>query len=214
MCLNFNIKIGLLILLSTFVFGSCIGLMPVSKQLPVPEPKTQFKALTYNTVKPFRGVACKRAAIKGIRFIALTFINNSDTAIIINENHFDVFADLQNTQWLNKNKCYRKLNNTYGLPLLLYIAGHLTTYETEYKYDDYGNQIGKLRYNENNTYTSILYGTALLGIATIIYGNINLYRELNKNYLYGKTVLPGETLTGYIAIKAALGSEILMRVKQ
>ena len=197
------------------VFSSCIGLKPTiseANQLKIAEQSV----FNYEPVSVFneKSVFAKRVTNKNVQFIKITVRNNQTVPITITEDSFDVFTNLDEVKWYDRKKCYRKLNNSYTLPGMLFLAGLATTPVHKTDYDEFGIENGSSLSFENSPYTYGLYSLAFTSLAAAVYGNINLYRELNKNYLYGKTVLPGETLTGYIAVKATPNSEILMRVKQ
>jgi len=65
-----------------------------------------------------------------------------------------------------------------------------------------------------NAGAGLVYAAAAAYLYGSIYGNLNLYKALKSNYLYGKNISPGETISGIMAIKANKEEELLIRFKK
>lgn len=180
------------------------------EMIPVSDMLFNGSSFAYSdTVWTNNKTLVRRTANRSVKMVRISMNNQIGLPFTINDSLIEAFADYEPTELYSRKKVLKKLK--YGMlpvyPLLL--VGMAGFYHNE--------EIGE--YTEVTEFYPgyVSYSSGALAVSYITYAknfNTKLKRELNKNYLYGKTVLPGETITGYIAVKAKLGSKILMRVKQ
>ena len=154
-----------------------------------------------------------RASKKKLRFYEFKFKNKGIDTISIDKNFLEVFYDFEPIVPLSGKKLYRKLKNTKSKYVPIAILGTVGLFHTEKLYTEQGAIIGRTSDYYVGPVSAICFSYIMAGLTLDILGNRKLKKQLTENYLYGKQIMPGQTVVGYIAVKTKQSKTVLMRVK-
>ena len=150
-----------------------------------------------------------------LQFISLKISNRDTLPIVINKNTFEVFGNYKPVKQLSTMSCFYRLSNNYinYIPFLMVgtlVSFRYRTLKDENTDEKYGSSIDY----EPGFASGSVYGLAGVAIIAASSANSKIFKNLEASLLYGDTIKPGQTKTGFICYKAVKAGDVHVRLRK